>query len=1193
MAIQVVVGRAGTGKTALCLDAIRGRLRAQGEDGPPLIFLVPEQAAFQMERALIETPDVPGTARCHVLSFTRLARRVLNEVGAGNRRPLSELGRLMAVEWLLRRLEPQLEVLPARSDGGGSGAGLLTALAGALVEWTQEDLDPRRLAELAEAADRERGDVLAAGRLRDLHRLYTAYREFMAAGRIDPAMELAVAEGLLDRVAWLRGAEVWVDGFAGFTALERRMLVRLTSAAQSVVVTLLMEPGADILDRTDVPVSAYSLFSRAERTYDALRDAMREAGVTWRPPERLRVEHPPRFASPGLARLERALFRPMRDAEPAANAAQARADVRVVVPSNRRVEVDAAIAEVQRLVRESRGAVRYRDVAIIVRDLEPYHDLLSAALDAAKVPYFIDRRRATAHHALVDLLRVLPALARGPRAMSADSVRLLLKTGLAPLADDEADALENYVLAHGIEGMAAWLAPADWSYRRLFGDREDGEPLSEPAQAELARINTYRRRLVEPLRPWLDLVAGAAAGGAPFATGRQWAEALWATLDAMHAGETVARWADEAADDGHADDADLHRQVWRDGVALLDDLADALGDTELTVGELAAVLEAALGAFTLGLAPPTLDQVLVGSIERSRHPELAAVLLLGVADGQFPHTAREDALLNDAERESLARRGCLAGTSRRQRILDEKMLAYIACTRPSRSLWISCPRADETGRPLRLSPYVADVLAALPGVRVEPIEDPVAARAAWPIGRPRELAARLAVELRARPESPDDDDREVRGAWNALYMMAQADAALSREAQAALSSLAYRNGPVLSASVAERLLGAVVFSASRIETFAACPFQHFASYALKLEPRVEFEIKAIDFGRLHHKILEVFFEELIRERRRLDELDPSDIHDRLARISSAWTERLTDEALLVDARNQFLLSRSGRPLEAAVRRLRLMARLGSLRPAAVEWTFGFGRRDGARATDSPEPLEITTPKGRTIRLRGKVDRVDVFEAAEECVGLVLDYKRSAGRAMPLWKVYAGLELQILTYLLALAQRGRTPAGRAIRPIGGLYVPLMAPRESVRHPQDATTADRVPSGVKARGLMSANDLSQIDGELEAGGASAAYGVALKKDGGVARPETSDAIDADALDLVLRFARRRIGELADGIIDGDVAVRPYRVGTQMPCSFCEYRAVCRFDHDTDDAVEIARSKRGDVLDRMAAEIKGSTP
>ena len=124
--------------------------------------------------------------------------------------------------------------------------------------------------------------------------------------------------------------------------------------------------------------------------------------------------------------------------------------------------------------------MRYRDIAVILRDLGPYHDLLSAAFKVHGIPCFIDRRQPTTQHPLVELVRGLLAIAGDNCQL--ESVRLLLKTGLLLIASDDADLLENYLLACGIAGRAAWDQP--WAFTRYFQHRDENTELT-PGQKQI------------------------------------------------------------------------------------------------------------------------------------------------------------------------------------------------------------------------------------------------------------------------------------------------------------------------------------------------------------------------------------------------------------------------------------------------------------------------------------------------------------------------------------------------------------------------------------------------------------------------------------------------------------------------------------------------------------------------------------
>ena len=114
MSVRFILGRAGTGKTRACLNNIREAL-IEDPSGPPVILLVPDQATFQMEHMLINMPDLPGFARAQVLSFKRLAARVLTELGGGGRKHIKELGKAMALRSLVQENADSLRLFASAS----------------------------------------------------------------------------------------------------------------------------------------------------------------------------------------------------------------------------------------------------------------------------------------------------------------------------------------------------------------------------------------------------------------------------------------------------------------------------------------------------------------------------------------------------------------------------------------------------------------------------------------------------------------------------------------------------------------------------------------------------------------------------------------------------------------------------------------------------------------------------------------------------------------------------------------------------------------------------------------------------------------------------------------------------------------------------------------------------------------------
>ncbi len=286
--------------------------------------------------------------------------------------------------------------------------------------------------------------------------------------------------------------------------------------------------------------------------------------------------------------------------------------------------------------------------------------------------------------------------------------------------------------------------------------------------------------------------------------------------------------------------------------------------------------------------------------------------------------------------------------------------------------------------------------------------------------------------------------------------------------------------------------------------------------------------------------------------------------------------------MLDRSRNVFLVDRSNRHLAEAAARLRRMAALGSFRPRAVEWTFGMRAHPDNRRP-SAEALTIVTPKNRTIHVCGRVDRVDLLELEQEVLGVIIDYKRGAEKKMPLWKVYHGIDVQLLTYMLALLQRGETLAGRPITPVAAFYVPLKSLRQSLKGPRDENQTD-IPAALRSRGILDFTAAPELDRNLAPGTSSIAYQVRIRKDGALSNASSSDAYMREDLTTVTEFARQKIGELADRILDGEIAVRPYRKSSWLVCNLCDFRPVCRFDGDINEPNDIADPGREVLLSKM---------
>ncbi|TDA63805.1 MAG: helicase-exonuclease AddAB subunit AddB [Clostridia bacterium] len=1191
MSLRFIVGRAGSGKTRACLEEITTQLRS-GEDGPALILLVPEQATFQTELALLRQPGITGSARAQVLSFRRLAFRVLKEAGGATRPPLGELARAMLIRTLLERHAGELQ---AFSQLAGR-VGLASSLARGIGELKTYCLGPEAVAAAHGAlAAQGEGDSPLTRKLHDVALLYRDMEEYLAGRYTDPDDYLTLVGQRLAAAGFLQRASLWVDGFTGFTPQEMAVLTACLRTAGRVTVTLCLDPGclAGEIGETEV-------FYPVWDTYRSLRELAAAAGVAVEPPlvfpapGRTMVReaigtsgHPgrqggagsgcgpegvwrvsgmenteagvggagaglkpevgvgrgamaavlPRYVNPALAHLERELFsRPVK-----AYAGQAEG-LRLLAAANPRAEVEAAAGEMRRLAREE--GYRWRDMALILPDLEAYRSLLATVLADAAIPFFIDEKTPVLHHPLVDLLQGCLEIVSGNWAY--EPVFRVLKTDLLPVDREEVDLLENYVLAHGIRG-AGWLGQEPWSFRRQFTLGEEEEPAGEAAVDCLEQVEAARQKVVISLRGF-----GEALAGVERASGYFFTQVLYRLLEDLHVADTLQRWQEEAMATGDMLAAREHVPVWNGVMEVMDQLVAGLGAEEYTLKEYAEVLYSGLEDLQFGRIPPGLDQVIVGSPERSRLPEVRAAFILGANEGAFPARPAENALFSDADREALEAQGLVLAPGSRRWLFAQQFSIYQALTRAREYLWVSWPLADSEGRALSPAPVVSQLRRLFPGLAGKggAGDGGELGEVGLLPGVPR-VAGLLAQQLRLARRS-----RELDPWWRNVYHWLVADAGRRQAAGRVIVGLARVNAEKdLPAEVVAGLYGTRFGSStSRLELFAACPFAHFAAYGLKLNERPVYKVDAPGLGIFLHAAMKLVVTRLQEAGLDPGEMEAEAAFSLAAGVVDELAPQLQDEILLSSARYEYLALILKGIVGQAMAVLREHARRGKFRPVAVEARFGPGEKLSG--------LELELDGGRRVVLRGQIDRIDAARGRDGRHYLrVVDYK-SRPRDLKVRDVESGLSLQLPLYLALACRRSRGLVGEEAEPAGLLYSAVHNPLLRAEVPPDpqVAEAERLAEVGRMQGLVLADpEIVRLMDEQAAG--APLVPVRLKQDGNLAK--SSRALTPEEMQDLLQRAVDRAAALAAEILAGEVAIAPYRRGQETACRYCAYHPVCQFD------------------------------
>jgi len=1120
MAVQFILGRSGTGKTRYCVRAIADALAEASEQ--PLIFLVPEQATYQAERAVLSDGRIAGFHRLHILSFDRLQFLLLGKDAARPR--LSRLGRQMLVHEILRDVQDDLQVF--RSSA--LLPGFARQMAETVTELHRYAHGPEDVADLVAQVVKGRSGRLAELKFADIGLVFRRYCELLEEKFTDPEARVNDACRVVAHADFIRGARIWVDGFAGFTGAELTLLAELLKAAEHTCIALCIDPARSDLQKQK-PSSGDSLFEPTERTYLDLLDWAEKAKVKVREP--VVLGEAVRFAGcPALAHVEANVFRPD------AVQSHAGAHIRLVSAPNLRAEIQFVARQILDLVRQ-RG-LRYRDIAVVASDLNQYEHYVRGYFDDNEIPYFIDKRKALNQHPVVELISTALQIVTGGFAHA--DVFAYLKTGLVPVAAERIDTLENYCLAFGADGRD-WTDEKPWQFQAGDDGTFDEEEINR-VRAEAARPLFALREAVCP--------DGEAA---PALTASAFTRAVFDLLETLGVRETLGRWVQEALDAGDLTVADEHRQFFDKLVDIFDELTEVFDRDEMTAPDYLGILHAAFSQMTLAFIPPSLDQVLVGSIERSRHPNLKAVFLVGATQRQFPVPLPPVGLLTDEDRNAAEAAQFHLAPTTTQSLTERQYLAYIAFTRPSEFLCVSCPSVDEKGSPVVRSHFVDELQSLFDDLDTGSIEDEQAGMSA--VRNEPELAELLCRCLgRDVFSSTDSADDALVELWQAM----RAEGAYATTARTVATGLTYDNRASLAPGVVAELFGPrLKGSATRLGTFAACPYKHFARYALELRPRREFKLEPLDLGRFYHDVLDALHKRLVAEGHNFATVEEGRLLELLRAQIADLTGRNTFMAHFIarSDHNAFVISSAAEVLEDCVREMAQMVRAGAFRPVVSE--VGFG--DVREAEQNLGTFELALPNGRVLVLNGKIDRLDVAEIDGKKAALIFDYKRTRSAAHFDWpKLYHGLDMQLPMYVLAVCDSGASYADRAV---GAFCMPIEHSPQSVSFEGLAKQADRF--GRKANGFFDGEVFEQLDLHVNTGWSQFYNFTVTKGDAQYGRYATSGALKPGDFKAVLRYVRDKVAALAGEMVAGRVDVHPYRLARQAACAYCDYKAVCRFD------------------------------
>lgn len=1111
MSLQFVLGGSGAGKSHFIYE----KIIKESMECPNTTYLVivPEQFTLQTQKDLVSMHPNKGIMNIDILSFLRLAFRVFEELGGRDRLVLEDTGKSMIVKKVVMEKHNELILYGANVRKQG----FIDEMKSVLSELFQYSIGMDELMRMYEIS---KSKPMLKNKLKDIMTIYQGFRDFLEDKYITAEEVLDVLCEVIDESSMLQDIVICFDGFTGFTPSQYKLLSHLLKRAKKVYVTVTMD------DRErNRKQEEHQLFYLSAKTIEKLSKLASEVRVDIE--DAIVMEEqggtpfiPYRFlSSEALRALERNIFRyPYRTYD------KEQEDITILAAKDAKSEVIKTVLTIKKLLRED--GYRYKDIAVVTGDIASYGDLVKREFEFANIPCFIDGKRDILTNPVVEFIR--SAIEVVSQNFSYEAVFRYLKCGLIHWNQEDIDVLENYVIALGIRGKSKWASEWKKTYRTHY-------------EVDLDRINSLRERFYSEIEAFYVAFHGNNITVKEYVTG------LYELLIAFQVEEQLTTMAESfaaIATGEYLQKAKEYDQVYRIVMEIFDRIVELLGDERLSVKEFKDILETGLKEAKVGLIPPGVDQIVVGDIERTRLKDIKALFFIGVNDGIVPKANPGGGILSDAERQLFSDNDIELSPTKRQNAYTNEFYLYLNLTKPQNKLYLSYAKLSSDGKTLRASYLISKIKKLFPKLQI--IEEDETAFEERSVSSALGADLGLAYLIKGLRDYDAASTVPVFQELLRLYMSGEIPFPVDKDL--IFQGLFYSNTEKgLAKKVARKLYGELLLgSVTRMERFASCAFAHFIQYGLLLEERQEYQIMVPDIGNIFHEALDLFSKRLKESEYTWSTL-PEDVRVTMGNECVVLATNDFGNGILTNTkRNEYIIKRVERVLQRTLKTLSEQLKVGLFEPAVFEQGFSYA--------------------DRFLNLRGRIDRIDLYEEENVTYIKVIDYK-SGSTSFDLQSLYYGLQMQLSVYLSAALQmmQEKNP-DKTIIPAGVFYYNLDDPIvEKSNHVEED-----ISKKLSMNGLANASEnvIPYLDqgfymkeGGLSPSMRSNVIPVETNKSGQLSK--RSSVASVEEFEMLLGYVDQLMHHFSCEILDGKTNPEPYMMKKKRACDYCPYSSVCGFD------------------------------
>ena len=1121
MSLRLICGKAGTGKSEFCLEEIKEKII----ENKKIYIITPEQYSFTAEQKLLEKLNEGSVLKAEVLTFARMAYRVLMEVGGIAKTSLSKSGKSMLIYDILEKQNKNLTFLGKSNQN-------IDLIDTQLTELKKHQISLNDLKNVNEILE----DNYLKKKIEDISIIYEQYEKSLSGKYIEENDRLEILAKQLENTDLYKDAIFYIDEFTGFTKQEYTIIEKLLKIASQINITIT----TDNLDLGSLGLEQ-DLYYSNKQTADKLLYLARKQEIPCEKTVFLNKSH--RFKNKELEHLEENI-----QAMPYKTYNEKVENISIFLAKNPYAEVENAAKEIIKLVKNNN--YRYRDIIVITKELEMYESLCKSIFAYYKIPVFIDEKKSLNQNTFAKY--ILSLLEIYSSNWSYESVIQYLKSGFNDIGEEQIYEFENYTKKWGIKG-------SKW-YKEDLNFKEEDENNKEQLEKMKNIIQTYLKPLVS-LKEEFNKSK----------TIETMNKVLYEFLVENHIEDKIKIKQKELEDKGKIELAKEQELAWNLFINILEEMNALFSDEKTTFTYYRELLKIALGQNILGKIPQTQDQIIVGDIDRTKSHKVKAIFILGVNDGSFPTIRKQEGFLNDKDRETLKKEKIELAKGTLENLYEDNFKIYKLLTTAEEKLYFSYSSSNSEGTALRASTYITKLKKIFPMLKEKSdIEENT-----FEIINKENTFDELIKNIRRQKEG-----EEIDNIWNTVKAYYEKDENWKQKLNQAMEALNSNNkNEEISKENVSKLYGdKLEVSISKLEKYRSCPFSYYLKYGLKLKPLEEYKMKSIDTGTFMHEVIDEFFH-LIRERNiEINELEEEQIYNIVDEIIDEKLELSKYYIFTSSDKFKILTNKLKKVLLKSMRYLIWQLKNSDFKVIANEVEFKKGKEY--------KPIVLDLEDGKKVEITGKIDRVDMAKTIDGNYIRIIDYKSSV-KNIDLNEVVAGLQIQLLTYLDATCKiENVMPAGVLYY---SLIDPILKLDKPVISKEDIEDEMKKKFKMNGLILADVKVIKMMDKTLDSGSSNniPVYldkqgNISESKSSVVSKSQFQDLME-----YTNKIIKQISKEILSGNIDKKPYYQ--KKNKKTACEYCEYKGVCTFKEECLHYNYIENNKKEYILDKIREDIK----